>query len=53
MFVIDLKTDSGLLVECFNSLDQTSQALLLGYALGLKKMQDEQNKEKKESLESG
>ena len=36
-YVVDKKTDTGLLIECFNSLDQSSQAHLLGYAMGLKK----------------
>lgn len=42
--VVDSRTDSGILLECYNSLNQTSQAHLLGYALGLKKMMDEKEK---------
>ena len=40
-YVIDYQTDSGILIECFNSLDKPSQAHLLGYALGLKKMMED------------
>ena len=39
--VVDLQTDTGLLIECYNSLDQSLQAHLLGYAMGLKKMMEE------------
>ena len=46
-YVVDVQTDPGILLECYNSLDQNYQAHLLGYALGLKKM-TEDKKEKKE-----
>ena len=39
--VADLQTDTGLLIEFYNSLDQSSQAHLLGYAMGLQKMMEE------------
>ncbi len=40
-YVVDYETEPGILIECFNSLDKASQAHLLGYAMGLKKMQEE------------
>lgn len=40
-YVVDCETEPGILIECFNSLDKASQAHLLGYAMGLKKMQEE------------
>ena len=40
-YVVDYETEPGILIECFNSLDKVSQAHLLGYAMGLKKMQEE------------
>ncbi|MBR4342918.1 MAG: helix-turn-helix transcriptional regulator [Lachnospiraceae bacterium] len=39
-YVIDVQTDSGALIECYNALDKSSQAHLLGYAMGLKKMSE-------------
>ena len=38
-YVIDSKTESGMLISTYNSLDKAAQARLLGYAEALKKME--------------
>ena len=40
-FAIDAGTDSGRLIEAFNSMDEKTQARLLGYAEALMKNADE------------
>ncbi len=39
-YAIDSKTDAGILVSTFNSLDSKNQAKLLGYAEAIKNMKD-------------
>lgn len=46
-YAIDASTDSGMLIEAFNSMDAESQARLLGYAEALRKDKDPEGKKRK------